>query len=98
MYRKPTVQHFKTPVNAYNLRMEIFLKREKFSPPTATFSFSKKWVSELKNYISYAHEKGKAEGKAEGILQTAKIMKSKGVSKETIMEYTGLSAEEVEGL
>ena len=108
--------------------MEIFLKREKISSPTATFSFSENesqnffaycarlfeaarvaalqpeefeeyigtMVTErdIKNYISYAHEKGKAEG----ILQTAKIMKSKGVPKETIMEYTGLSAEEVEGL
>ena len=60
----------------------------------------------MKNYVSYAHEKGKAEGLAEGeaigevkgIHKIARNMKSKGVSKETIMEYTGLSAEEVESL
>ena len=41
---------------------------------------------------------GEAIGEVKGIHKTAMNMKSKGVSKETIMEYTGLSAEEVEGL
>ena len=41
---------------------------------------------------------GEAIGEVKGIHKTARNMKSKGVSKETIMEYTGLSAEEVEGL
>ena len=57
---------------------------------------------DMKNYVSYAHEKGKAEGLAEGevkgIHKTAKNMKSKGVSMEIIMECTGLSAKEVESL
>ena len=77
--------------------MEIFLKREKFSPYLQLFLFPKKesqnffaycsrlfeaahvaalqpeeYIStmvterDIKNYISYAHEKGKAEGLAEG--------------------------------
>ena len=61
---------------------------------------------DIKNYISYAHEKGKEEGKAEGeaigevkgIHKTARNLKAKGISVELIMECTGLSAEEVENL
>ena len=57
---------------------------------------------DIKNYVSYAHEKGKEEGKAigeiKGIHKTARNFKAKGISVELIMECTGLSAEEVENL
>ncbi len=61
---------------------------------------------DIRNYISYAQEKGiaegraegRAEGLAEGIHKTARNMKAKGISVEIIMECTGLSAEEVENL
>ena len=69
---------------------------------------------DIKNYVSYAHEKGKEEGKAEGLAEglaegeaigeikgihkTARNLKAKGISVELIMECTGLSAEEVENL
>ena len=41
---------------------------------------------------------GRAEGRAEGILSTARNMKAKGLSSELIMEVTGLSAEAIEAL
>ncbi len=65
---------------------------------------------DIKNYVSYAHEKGKKEGIAEGIAigkaegevkgihKTAQKFKAKGISMELIMECTGLSAEEIESL
>ena len=57
---------------------------------------------DIRNYISYAQEKGIAEGRAEGLAEgihkTARNMKAKGISVEIIMECTGLSAEEVENL
>ena len=65
---------------------------------------------DMKNYISYAHEKGKAEGKAEGLAEgeaigevkgihkTARNMKAIGISVEQIMLSTGLSTEEIDNL
>ena len=69
---------------------------------------------DIRNYISYAQEKGWAEGRAEGraeglaegevigktkgIHKTARNMKAKGISVKTIMECTGLSVEEIERL
>jgi predicted transposase/invertase (TIGR01784 family) len=61
---------------------------------------------DIRNYISYAQEKGRAEGLAEGevigetkgIHKTARNMKAKGISVEMIMECTGLSVEEIERL
>ena len=69
---------------------------------------------DIRNYISYAQEKGWAEGRAEGrteglaegevigetkgIHKTARNMKAKGISVEMIMECTGLSVEEIERL
>ena len=69
---------------------------------------------DIRNYISYAQEKGRDEGRAEGraeglaegevigetkgIHKTARNMKAKGISVEMIMECTGLSVEEIERL
>lgn len=43
-------------------------------------------------------EEGLAEGRAEGILQTAKNMKSEGIPIDIIMKVTGLSQQEIEKL
>ena len=61
---------------------------------------------DVRNYISFAQKKGRAEGLAEGevigetkgIHKTARNMKAKGISVKTIMECTGLSVEEIERL
>ena len=65
---------------------------------------------DVRNYISYAQKKGRAEGRAEGLAEgevigetkgihkTARNMKAKGISVEMIMECTGLSVEEIERL
>jgi predicted transposase/invertase (TIGR01784 family) len=45
-----------------------------------------------------AKKEGKREGKREGILETAKKMIKKGIDKETIIEITGFSREELEKL
>ncbi len=41
---------------------------------------------------------GKAEGRAEGISQTAKVMKEKGVDTNLISEVTGLTPEQIAAL
>jgi predicted transposase/invertase (TIGR01784 family) len=41
---------------------------------------------------------GRAEGRAEGKLEIAKSMKADKLPIETIIKYTGLSAEEIETL
>ncbi|MDR0517906.1 MAG: hypothetical protein LBH25_12760, partial [Fibromonadaceae bacterium] len=38
---------------------------------------------------------GRAEGKAEGILQTARKMKSEGIDADIILKVTGLSVKEI---
>ena len=43
-------------------------------------------------------EKGRAEGRAEGLIETARKMKSDGMELPLIMKYTGLSADEIEGI
>jgi predicted transposase/invertase (TIGR01784 family) len=43
-------------------------------------------------------EAGREEGRKETMLETARGMKNKGISVETIAEITGFSAEEVAGL
>ena len=45
-----------------------------------------------------ARLEGRAEGRAEGVLSTARNMKSKGLSTELIMEITDLTAEVIEAL
>ena len=66
------------------------------------------YESDLKNYrdsmscIAFAEQKGKVEGREEGIkvgvLITAKKMKSFGIPEKDIAECTGLSVEEILGL
>jgi len=72
-------------------------------------SNSKKWVppyeeearirkEALKIGLEKGLKKGKREGKKEGKIEMAKLMKKKGEPIEKILEYTGLSEEEIEKL
>ena len=49
---------------------------------------------DIKNQIAY----GREEGRAEGILQTARAMKANGITPDVIAKCTGLSAAEIAGL
>jgi len=53
---------------------------------------------ELKIRYNRGKEEGKAEGKREANLSTARNMKQDGIKTETICKYTGLSEEEVNSL
>jgi predicted transposase/invertase (TIGR01784 family) len=48
--------------------------------------------------IEQGIEKGREEGREEGMLQTAGVMKKKGLSIETIIDCTGLTKEQIEKL
>lgn len=48
--------------------------------------------------IKQGLEQGRKEGRKEGILSTARNLKSAGISQEIIMQTTGLSAEEIDNL
>lgn len=50
------------------------------------------------NTIDTAHEKGWKEGRTAGIEDTARKMKSDGMSADLISKYTGLSVEEIDAL
>lgn len=58
----------------------------------------------IKDYWDYystvktAHKKGKAEGRAEGLAETARKMKADGMPSGIIAKYTGLTAEQIENL
>lgn len=54
--------------------------------------------STLKKYEGVGFEKGKAEGKSEEKLQSAKAMKEKGMHVALIAECTGLDAEAIDKL
>ncbi len=57
---------------------------------------------DIRNQLVFARDKGLEEGKAQGIVQSkneiARAMLSKGFDTATIMELTGLTAEEIETL
>ena len=65
---------------------------------------------DIRNYISYAHKKGKEEGRAEGVAEgraegraeesalIAKNLREKGVPVEIISSSTGLTEEQVMAL
>lgn len=53
---------------------------------------------DLKGVLDTAFEEGKIEGKIDGIIEIAKVMKSKGESIEKIMDYTGLSENDIDNL
>ena len=53
---------------------------------------------DIRNYITYAREEGREEGKEIQAQETAKALLSFGVSEEIIAKSTGLSPEEVRAL
>jgi predicted transposase/invertase (TIGR01784 family) len=77
---------------------QAFEKAElaKYSPKEQhDYEQSLKTYRDLKGVIDTAFDDGKAEGKAEGILEIAKNLKDIGVSVEIIAKTTGLSEEEI---
>ncbi|MFI3284368.1 MAG: hypothetical protein R3Y57_04725, partial [Erysipelotrichaceae bacterium] len=58
----------------------------------------REYVSQTNAIERKALEKGRGEGKSEGIIETAKNLKGLNAPIEMIMEATGLSFEEVEKL
>jgi predicted transposase/invertase (TIGR01784 family) len=48
--------------------------------------------------MAYAENKGRTEGRAEGLKETARNLKHMKMSAEVIQQATGLSAEEIEKL
>ncbi len=59
---------------------------------------SLKVYRDMKNSLDTAFDEGKAEGRVEGLLDTARRMKTKGFLPEQIAELTGLSRAEIEKL
>lgn len=53
---------------------------------------------DIKNQISFAHDKGREEGREEERLILAKKCKAKGLAVDVIIDLTGLSAEEIQML
>ena len=64
----------------------------------------REYQESVKDYWDYystmttAHQKGRAEGLAEGLINTARKMKEKGFSVELIAEMTGLSSADIEAI
>jgi predicted transposase/invertase (TIGR01784 family) len=50
---------------------------------------------DLNNTIDYAYLEGKEEGKAEGKIEMAKAMQDAGAPIDKIVQYTGLSIEDI---
>ena len=50
---------------------------------------------DIKNSLDTAIEKGRAEGKAEANLETARKMLADGMPMDIVMKYTGLSEDEL---
>ncbi len=67
-----------------------------------SYENSLKTYRDLKNVIDTAYDEGKIEGKMEGILEgkiaIAQAAKRMGLSTSDIMQLTGLSAKEIDGL
>lgn len=63
-----------------------------------------RYESDLKNYmdtmscIEFAENRGRTEGREEGKIEVAKVLKSKGSDMELICQATGLSIEQIEKL
>ena len=64
------------------------------------YAYERFWQSVVNErvLIEGGYKKGKAEGRAEGISETARKMKQKGFASDIISEMTGLSKNEIENL
>ena len=71
----------------------------KFTPlELKEYEGSLKVYRDLKSSFDNAEEKGYVKGRAEGIVMTAKKLKSMGMETAVIQKATGLTAEEIEVL
>ena len=55
-------------------------------------------MSELDNVISSTAEVAESRGRAEGVKETAKKMKERGIADDIISECTGLTIETIQSL
>jgi len=72
----------------------------KYADPTIDFAFKRAFGSEtykegLEQGLEIGLEKGREEGSEVKALAIAKSMLSDGLSKETVIKYTGLTEEQV---
>ena len=88
-------------------RLEEIASRANLSKEErAQYEYEWKVYNDYFNTLDYAEKKGREEGLKEGIaegeyrknLENARNLKQLGVSTEIIMQATGLSSEEIEGL
>jgi len=88
-------------------RLEEIASRANLSKEErAQYEYEWKVYNDYFNTLDYAEKKGREEGIAEGLekgrkeekLENARNLKQLGVSTEIIMQATGLSSEEIEGL
>ena len=88
-------------------RLEEIASRANLSKEErAQYEYEWKVYNDYFNTLDYAEKKGREEGIAEGLekgreeekLENARKFKALGVSTEIIMQATGLSSEEIEGL
>ncbi|MBQ4162644.1 MAG: hypothetical protein IJD84_07180 [Parabacteroides sp.] len=63
-----------------------------------SLSVERDWYACMEYRYEEGVEKGKQEGKLEGLYQTATNMKKSGIDLQTIVNCTGLTLEEVEKL
>lgn len=89
----------------FKARKAVFERLEKMaSKANMTREERAQYEEEWKNYndyfntLDFAEQKGREEGRQQGIESTARMMKSKGLSLDLISEYTGLTKEEIEAL
>ena len=64
----------------------------------AEYEAALKIYRDNENVVTTARREGKEEGRKEGILITARLMKQNGASVEFIKQCTGLSDEEIQNL
>lgn len=71
----------------------------RFTPEEkGAYEDSLKYYRDLKNVVDTSKEEGKKEGLIEGKKEVALALKKKGIPIEIIMESTGLTKAEIEGL
>ena len=80
-------------------RLEEIASRANLSKEErAQYEYEWKVYNDYFNTLDYAEKKGREEGREEEKLENARNLKQLGVSTEIIMQATGLSSEEIEGL